>query len=208
MRCNAALTRVTCSGIVDADDYQPEDKATLKRLGIEILPVSEIENIVLLPEVGRTIVANEGYDAVGVEAQLDALKVAIFASVNSPAAIESVVTRYCQRRIDRLLKKIDLSSAADVAALAAEDKQKTGALDIGAIAAEATTRIKSALGKSDLLLLLANYDNKGLLALAAAHLRKSRLTDFESWFTRVLQNDKVPGLQAAVRDILPAIYPQ
>ena len=53
MRCNAALTRVTCSEIVDADDYQPEDKATLKRLGIEILPVSEIENIVLLPGWGE-----------------------------------------------------------------------------------------------------------------------------------------------------------
>jgi hypothetical protein len=36
--------------------------------------------------------------------------------------------RYCRRRIDRTLKKIDLSDAADVAALAADYSAKTGSL--------------------------------------------------------------------------------
>ena len=57
-------------------------------------------------------------------------------------------------------------------------------------------------------MLLANYDNKGLMALAAAHLKSSRLVDFESWLVRVLRNDKVPALVTAIRNNLPAIQPQ
>ncbi|WP_245490718.1 AAA family ATPase, partial [Mesorhizobium sp. M7A.F.Ca.CA.001.10.2.1] len=45
MRANADLTRVTCSGIVDADDYSGPEIANLARLGVAVLPVSEIENV-------------------------------------------------------------------------------------------------------------------------------------------------------------------
>ena len=38
MRRNEALTRVTCSGIVDADDYQAEEITYLGDLGIAVLP--------------------------------------------------------------------------------------------------------------------------------------------------------------------------
>ena len=39
MRSNADLTRITCHGIVDADDYDEDDATYLAQLGIEILPV-------------------------------------------------------------------------------------------------------------------------------------------------------------------------
>ena len=61
MRRNEDLTRVTCSGIVDADDYQPEDIKYLDTLGIAVLGVSEIENIILLPAVSRAIAQGEGH---------------------------------------------------------------------------------------------------------------------------------------------------
>ena len=79
------------------------------------------------------------------------------------------------------------------------------ALDIAAIAHKARTRIQEALRDSNLPVLLANYDNKGLIALAAACLKRSRLSDFESWLVRVLRNNKMPVLAAAIRDSLPTI---
>jgi hypothetical protein len=41
--------------------------------------------------------------------------------------------------------------------------------------------------------------------LAAAHLKKSRLVDFEGWLTRVLRNNAVPDLISAIRAALPEI---
>jgi hypothetical protein len=105
VRRNSALTRVTCSGIVDADDYQTDDIALLDQLGVKVLSVSEIENVILLPAVSRAIVETEGYAGPELETRLGQLQDAIFESLNSPAAIEAVVVRYCRRRIDRLLKK-------------------------------------------------------------------------------------------------------
>jgi hypothetical protein len=205
MRRHSALTRVTCSGIVDADDYQPEDIAILGQYGVAVLPVSEVENLVLLPEVSRAIAESEGYSSTELEAKLKGVNDAVFQSLNSAAAVEGVVVRYCRRRIDRLSKKIDLSDAPDIPGIIATYAKKTGEINIADIAKTAKDRIETAVRDKDLPLLLANYDNKGLLALAATHLKRQRLDDFESWLTRILRNDKAPAVAAAIRGNLPAV---
>lgn len=207
MRRNENLTRVTCSGLVDADDYSQEDKDYLAGLGIATLPVSEIENLILLPSVSRLIAQNEGYTGSELETNLTNLAEAIFESLNTPRAIEQVVTRYCRRRIDRLLKKIDFSDADTVSALSQKYAEETALLDIENIAAEATDRINQAIENRDLQSLLANYDNKGLMALAATHLKRCRLSDFENWLVRILRNNGVPGLIECIQEILPEVEP-
>jgi len=208
MRRNQEFTRVTCSGIVDADDHQVQDVAYLNELGVATLSVSEIENIILLPEVSRAIAESEGYTGDDLESRLNSLKTEIFNSLNSTAAVDAVVARYCLRRIDRFLKKIDLSESADVFEIASKYSSKTNALNIADVAQRAKNRINEAQQNSDLPMLLANYDNKALMALAAKHLKGMRLTDFESWLTRILRNNKLPPLTTAVRNILPKIQPQ
>ena len=91
---NRALTRVTCAGIVDADDYDPDDIAILGQHGVSVLPVSEIENLVLLPAVSRAIVESEGFVGTELEAKLAGIKYAVFQSLNSASAVEAVVARY------------------------------------------------------------------------------------------------------------------
>lgn len=208
MRCNQEFTRVTCSGIVDADGNQADDITYLNKLGIFTLAVSEIENIFLLPEVSRVIAESEGYIGEALETQLNNLKTEIFKTLDSTAAIDAVVARYCIRRIDRLLKKIDLSSNSDISEIAAQYGRETNALNVADIAQEAKERISEALQNRDLPKLLANYDNKAMLALAARHLKSAKLADFESWLTRVLRNNKVPELVAAVRNVLPNVLPR
>lgn len=205
MRRNEDLTRVACSGIVDADDYQADDVEQLNNLGISVLLVSEIENVILLPTVSQAIAESEGYNGVDLENLLGALKTAVFETLNSAEAIDAVVTRYCRRRIDRLLKKVDLSEASSVPDITAEYTRQTEALNIAEIAQQAKDRIEEALRDGDLPKLLANYDNKGLIALAATHLKNSRRVDFESWLTRVLSNNNEPALVAAFQDSLPEI---
>ena len=207
MRRNENLTRVTCTGIVDADDYSQEDKDYLLELGVATLPVSEIENLILLPSISRLIAQNEGYADAELETNVTNLADAIFESLNTDRAIEKVVTRYCRRRIDRLLKKIDFSDADTVSSLSQKYAQETAALNVEDIATEATNRINEAIDNRNLQLLLANYDNKGLMALAATHLKRCRLVDFEHWLVRVMRNNSVPGLIEAIQETLPDVEP-
>lgn len=208
MRSNANLTRITCSGIVDADDYSQEDQEFLRNLGIATLPVSEIENLIVLPRVSSVIAQNEGHTGDELNEKLNSLAESIFNSLNSNRAIEKVVARYCKRRIDRLLKKIDLSEADTVEALAERYTQQTANLDIESIALEATNRINQAIENKDLPLLLANYDNKGMMALAATSLKGCSRRSFEQWLVRVLRNNNVEGLIESIQEILPEIEAQ
>lgn len=205
MRHNMEFTRVTCAGIVDADDYQPADMEYMQKLGVVTLPVSEIENVLFLPEVSRAIAESEAFDGMELTKRLEALKADIFATITSVDTIERVVARYCRRRIDRTLKRIDLSEASTVAEIALEYHRRTAALDVAAIAQQARDRIEAAIAACDLPLLLRNYDNKALLHLAPKHLKPSRLADFESWLMRVLRNNGVPALTRTLRAALPEI---
>lgn len=205
MRQNENLTRVTCSGIVDADDHSAEEIAYLNERGIAVLPVSEIENIVLLPDVGRAILEYEGLQGIELEGRLSALKAAVIDSVNTAEATEAAITRYCKRRIDRIMKKIDLGDTGNVAELSSEFQRVTAALDVADIAQAARAKINDALRDGDLEKLLAVYDNKGLMHFAAYHLKRSRVDDFKGWLTRVLRNNKVPALTDAIRSHLPPV---
>ncbi|MEZ9048801.1 AAA family ATPase [Vibrio sp. 10N.247.311.64] len=205
MRNNENLTRITCSGIVDADDYSQSDKDYLAELGIATLPVSEIENVILLPSVCRAIAQNEGLNENEIVDNLNTLSEAVFATLSSAKAIEKVVVRYCRRRIDRLLKKIDLSEAETVSELGIKYSQETTDLNIDELSQQITARINEAIENRDLQLLLENYDNKGMIALAATHLRRCRRADFEHWLVRVLRNENVPNLIESIQEVLPRI---
>lgn len=208
MRRNENLTRVTCSGIVDADDYCTEDIEYLARLGIVTLPVSEIENIILMPNVSQAIAESEGYSGSELDAKLTGLSESIFQTLNSERAIEDVVVRYCRRRIDRTLKKIDLSDVGNISELKGKYMQETDALNIDAIAEESRSRIVAAIENRDLPVLLKNYDNKGMIALAATHLKSCRRQNFENWLTRALRNGSVPSLTSTIQELLPEIQAQ
>lgn len=204
MRKNSALTRITCAGIVDADAYEADEVDMLQKLGIGVLPVAEIENLILLPAVSRAIAESEGYKDQELATVLKALKDAVFQFVK-PSEIEAAAVRYCRWRIDRVLKKVDLSGAPTIADIANEYAKQTATLDIDKIAKTSSTRIEEAIKADDLEKLLACYDNKGLMALASTRLRNSKVDAFTSWITRVLRNEKVPGLVAAIQKELPRI---
>jgi ABC-type branched-subunit amino acid transport system ATPase component len=205
MRHNATLTRVTCSGIVDADDYSEEDKRHLDKFGVATLPVSEIENLFLLPEIATAILEEENFEGEELQTRLDELTQAVLVEVNRAGSIDDVVLRYCRRQIDRTLKKIDLKDAGTPADLATTYAERTTALDVNAIAKEARSRIEEAVGKSDLPTLLANFDNKALLALAAKHLKNTSKGAFESWLTRAMRDPKAGKLKVALSRALPSV---
>ena len=204
MRANSDLTRIKCAGLVDADDFTESEKAFMSARGIGILPVSEIENLVLLPRVSRAIAESEGHTGPGLQKCLDDLAAAVFASL-TPQLIEEVVVRHSKRQIDRFLKRIELREAESIAVLATQTAQRLAALDINIIADNARVELVKAKSNKDLTALLARYDNKGLFALAALHLKRTRASHFEDWLTRVLLNNKAPAVLVAIRAALPSL---
>lgn len=208
LRHNSSLTRIQCSGIVDADDYNEEDIQHLASLGVLTLPVSEIENIILMPSVSRAIAENEGHTGSELDEKLENLSEAVFNLLSSEKVIEEVVVRYCRRRIDRTLKKVDLSEAKTISTLRDRYLNETQSLDISETAQRAKDRITSAIEQKNLPLLLKNYDNKGMMALAASHLKNCKLQAFESWIVRVLRNQNAPTVISAIKELLPNIETQ
>jgi hypothetical protein len=115
--------------------------------------------------------------------------------------------RYCKRRIDRMLKRLNFGDAKNTADLTANYNNQIASLQLAAIAAEAKSKIDSALSGRSLPELLAIYENKGLMSLAARHLKGKKLDDFVAWLTRALRNNKSPKLVAVIQDNLPKMAP-
>jgi hypothetical protein len=94
-----------------------------------------------------------------------------------------IVMRYCRRRIDRTLKKIDFNDAVDVEELVRDYKAKTESLDVTALASLASEGIRKAIEDKNVAELLKWYDNKGVLSIAC----KAKDTTkplFEQWIVR------------------------
>ena len=204
-REQAALTRITCSGIVDGDHYTQDETTYLSSLGIMVLPVSEIENLFLLPDVSRAIAVCENFSGQELEDKLNSLTDAIFEMVNSPAKIESVVARFCRRRIDRLLKKVDLKTSKSVNDIQDAYTAQMNNLDIVGMGKEFTATINRAIASKSIEKLLALVDDKGMLATASKHLSNRDKKGFESWLTRTLRNNKAPSLSAVISKHLPKL---
>lgn len=205
MRHNASLTRVTCAGIVDADDYSEEDKRNLEELGVAALPVSEIENLFLLPEVSSAILEDDNFEGLELQTRLESLKQDVLTEVGRDGSINEVVLRYCRRRIDRTLKKIDLKDAKTSEELSEIYAERTSALDVAAVANAMRDRIEQAVRDGDLPTLLENFDNKALLALAARRLKDTGKSAFESWLMRAMRDPKGGKLRLALDRALPCV---
>jgi len=204
MRANAALTRVTCAGMVDADAYDPTEISFLSNKGIAVLPVSEIENLFLLPSVVEAIAKNEGHSGVALEAKVSSVLGELFAHAAVPQNQAPIVMRYCRRRIDRTLKQIDFSAAKDVAALASDYATKTAGIDVITLAKKASESIEKSIAEKNAPELLKWYDNKGVLGIACKA-KDTTKTYFEQWVVRALRNNTAPHLSNAIREVLPTL---
>lgn len=204
MRRNMALTRVTCAGLVDSDDYTEDEATAMASHGIGVLPVSEIENLVLLPNVACVIAKSEGFYGEALENRLAALRDDLVLAASG--AIERTVMQHCRRRIDRTLKKLDLSVATTPSQLASEYQTRTQAVDVNSLAQEVKHKMETALHTKDVPALLKYFDGKGpFIAAAAKHLKSTRKENFEEWLVRVLRTGSVQGLVPAIRQALPAV---
>ena len=203
MRSNAAFTRIHCAGLIDADGRDANEIKYLTNIGISVLPVAEIENLLLLPQVSRVILEKNDFSAAEIETKLRDVKAAIFADASESKNVAQVVLSYCRRRIDRMLKRIDLSDKKSINDIAVSYTKQTSALDVIAIAAEIEKTIADTIVNDDLPALLAIYDRKKPLLAIAARLRSGNVNEFTRWITRAIESKDDDRLRIAIENVLP-----
>ena len=207
MRRHPSLSRVSCSGIIDADARQPKEVKLLNDRGVQVLPVAEIENVVLLPEVSRVIGELEGYTGTDLDDLVSRIENEAFKHPTQSNHKEAFIAGYCRRRVDWKLKRMDLSDTKKLDEIQAAFEKHVRWIDIKKIAKEAEDRLDQSLKSKDIYALLSIYDNKGLLGVAAHHLKGQSAKQFRQWLIRVLGNDSTPELRKVLGSFLPDISP-
>jgi len=206
MKKHSSLTkRIKCAGIIDADDSSDEEREKLKKYKIAVLPVSEIENLLALPNIVRSILEHEGYSH-EIDQKLQKITDEIIEHLKKDDNVEKCVLRYCKRRIDRSLKKVDLEDAENVSALLESYKIKTQNIDIEKIANSRRDDINEAIDKKNIEKLMKLYDvNKGAITqIIASNTKSTKAKEFEKWLVRMLNNNSAPEIIAAFKAILPS----
>ncbi|WP_242141200.1 DUF4435 domain-containing protein [Sphingomonas sp. TREG-RG-20F-R18-01] len=195
------LHRVGCAGLVDADGRTDVEAAYLETKGVYRLPVSEIENVLLLPGVFLALAASLKFSVHEAQAALTALKSIVFAQASKQ--MDEICLRYTRRRVDAQMKKIGLSGI-DIATLDAEFRQAAASVDPAAIFNEARTNLSVAIGGQDYEKVLLAYDNKGLLSEVAKQLGYQQKA-LEEFVGRTLRSDDSSVLHSALKHELPSV---
>lgn len=198
------LHRVGCAGLVDADGRGDVEAQALEALGVYRLPVSEVENLLLLPQVFVALAKALNFELADAEERLSVLKQHVYGQAT--AQIDDISLRYTKRRIDAEMKRIGLASR-NLADLQNEFQGAAQSIDPTLIFEEFKTALEASIAASDYERVLLCYDNKGLLSEAARQLgfQQNKLEEF---IGRAMRSDGQTDLHDAIVGVLPDIVPR
>lgn len=194
------LHRVGCAGLVDADGRTDAEAAYLQARGIYRLPASEVENLLILPNVFRAIAKTLRFTEA--EAQQKFIALRAFVLAQATRDLDATCLRYTKRRIDAEMKKIGLSGT-DLDTLEAAFVDATSSVNVQSIFADVKSILSAAIAAQDYEKVLFYYDNKGLLAEAARQLGFQQKA-LEEYIGRELRSNDTPELCQALAAYLPA----
>lgn len=198
------LHRVGCAGLVDADGRTDAEAAQLEQKGVYRLPVSEVENLLLLPNAFLALAKELRFEEKDAKEKLDSLRTFVFNQASQQ--IDQICLRYTKRRIDAEMKKIGLSSTSNLT-LDAEFRAATSSIDADAIFSDIKSKISAAISNQEYEKILLYYDNKGLLSEAARQFSCQQKA-LEQFVGRILRSDASSELHSALKAHLPTVVPR
>jgi hypothetical protein len=165
-----------------------------------VLPVAEVENLFLLPDVFTALA--KALLCPDPESLLEKLTNEVVGEASTN--VNQVAARHTSRQLDARLKKVELE-ARDLPTLETEFRTQLGQIDITPIFNEFKGRLDSQIATKNLAGILELYDNKGLLS------RVTRVLGLQNQKTLieklvVLLNDKnVTSVKEELNRVLPVI---
>lgn len=201
LKKHCVFHRIHCAGLIDADGRDKDEIKQLESKNIYVLPVSEVENVLLLPEPFLELAKLQHFEDSECQSKLDELITKVLEEAQKNA--EQYSTRYTRRRIDSAMKKIGLTSKT-FSDLDSEFKTGVAKINASLLYTCALKEFNDAISKRDYSKVLRLYDNKGLLAAATILLGKNQ-KNMEEHICRVLPNEAGFPLLTALRNALPTI---
>lgn len=199
---SAELHRFSAKGVVDADDRGDSEVSALAAASVNVLPVAEVENLLLLPAVFTALA--ESLLCADPAAKLTALTNAVMATARGE--LDAASARYTTRQLDRRLKNVTVK-AKDLPSLQAAYAAELAGIDPATLFAGFKQRLEAFVTAGDLAGVLSIYDNKGLLTLAANTLDIRGAKALMEKVSRLLGNDTGAKLSAELVRVLPKIVP-
>ncbi|MBB4420939.1 cation transport regulator ChaC [Rhizobium leguminosarum] len=197
--------RLGCAGLIDADGREDRLIEHLKAKNVHALAVAEVENLLLLPEPFEELAALCHFDKAESSKRLNDLKQRVFKLATSDA--EKYALSATKRKIDQALKRIGLKSK-DSAALASEYQIATAQIDPAQIYGSLLSEFRTHIVKGEYEKIVALYDNKGLLDVAAECLGIKSRSHLQDLTLRTMNTRKGYSLVDAIAKQLPEIEPK
>lgn len=202
-RRNVTLHRIgAVRGCVDADAREKAELEILREQGIHVLPVAEIENVLILPPIFTELAKALHFSDDDITTRSENLTIDILAQ--AARDLDSASVRYAARRLDAELKRLG-PTAKTIADLSSKYQAAVANIDPTALAKSYRTKLEDAIKARDVRTVLALYDNKGLLSLGAIRLGlkgKNELTEFAG---RLLFGTSGEAALKALKAELPSI---
>ncbi|MDO4761515.1 MAG: AAA family ATPase [Corynebacterium sp.] len=204
LKKHQSFTRITCAGIIDRDYRTDKEIDYLKKKNIFTLPVSEIENVFLMPNVWRAVAELHNFTGTLLEDNLSQLTEKICSQIDHEAKIQQFAIKYCEQRLDKELKNVIPSKTKSITELESKIESLPSILDIKKLYESRVETIKTALQNKDIVKLLEICDDKGLLDKVATLVDLNKNT-FTSWLDRTIQLPQASELIAEFQKVIPQI---
>lgn len=195
------LHRIGCAGLIDADGRTSVQTSYLEKKGIYCLPVSEVENLLLLPSVFLAVAKALHFEPRVAEERLAMLQTYVIDQAKRKS--EDICRRYTTRQIDAEMKKIGLSGT-DIDAIESNYNTAVSSIDVRVLFNDAMSKLSDAIATYDYERVLFHFDEKGLLAEMAKQLGYTQQS-LEEFVGRALRSEESSELHSALRDAVPDI---
>ncbi|PWB90666.1 ABC transporter ATP-binding protein [Methylocystis sp. MitZ-2018] len=201
-RKNLHFHRLSVQGFVDSDGRDPDHVEYLLSIGVHVLPVAEVENILLLPSVFEQLAIAFQHSKTEASRLVTGLTEAV--AKLAKADLESAATRFAARQLDAALKKL-APSAKTVSDLDAKFQDSLANINVDTVAATYKARLSQYIDNNNLAGMLELLDNKGLLSEAAKVLGIGSRENLRQWLGRLLNQKEGRRIRVKMRAALPSI---
>lgn len=198
------LHRYTACGLIDYDHRSDDQIAWLRDRRVSALPVSEAENLILLPDVLYQIALLMHFTPDEAKEKVD--QVTDEAFTLAKGSRDAAALRKTKRRLDERLKSVS-APAKEASEFAAEIRSLLADIDPETMTREIAAEIDRAIEDRDLEFLLREIDDKGLVTIAAKHLGFGKKGELEEFLGRVLRSPDGDGLAGVMRASIPEQVP-
>ncbi len=191
-----------CAGLVDRDNRDPESDGMLEE-GIFTLPVQEVENLLLAPEVFFALAEELKFDKGEAVQRFETLKSDVFEAAGRDA--DRISLKHTSNAIWESGKTVG-AKAQNINDLSRIYSELTAKIDPFSIYSEFHSRFQTVLKQRDFEQLLVLYDNKNkLLDLLGKALDLQGRSALENLVSRLLGSASTSPMSRALLQRLPTI---